>query len=47
MATLILETEPIASPFILTNDKLTVDLADDPSLSVPLAWYPQCDAHFT
>jgi Protein of unknown function (DUF2442) len=41
MTTLILETEPIANQVAITNDKLTVELADGRSLSVPLAWYPR------
>jgi Protein of unknown function (DUF2442) len=41
MTTLILETEPIANQVTITNDKLTVELADGRSLSVPLTWYPR------
>ena len=41
MTTLILETEPIANQVTITTDKLTVDLADGRSLSVPLFWYPR------
>ena len=41
MTTLVLETEPIAVHVTVTEDKLTVDLADGRSLVVPLAWYPR------
>ena len=41
MTTLVLETEPIAIHVTVTEDKLTVDLADGRSLVVPLAWYPR------
>src|SRR5436305_9663133 len=40
MTTLVLETEPVAVHVTITEDKLTVDLADGRSLVVPLAWYP-------
>jgi hypothetical protein len=40
MTTLVLETEPIAVHVTVTEDKLTVDLADGRSLVVPLARYP-------
>ena len=36
-----LETEPVAIHVTVTEDKLTVDLADGRSLAVPLAWYPR------
>ena len=39
MTTLVLETEPIAVHVTVTEDKLTVDLADGRSLVVPLTWY--------
>lgn len=41
MTTLVLETEPVAIGVTITDDKLTVDLADGRSLVVPLAWYPR------
>lgn len=41
MSTLTLEQEPLAVDLPLTDDRLTVDLADGRSLSVPLAWYPR------
>lgn len=41
MTTLTLEIEPIASQISVTDERLIVDLADDRSLSVPLAWYPR------
>jgi hypothetical protein len=41
MTTLVLETEPVAVHVTVTQDKLTVDLADGRSLVVPLAWYPR------
>ena len=41
MTTLVLETEPAAVHVTVTEDKLTIDLADGRSLVVPLAWYPR------
>ena len=41
MTTLVLETEPVAVHVTVTEDKLTVDLADGRSLVVPLTWYPR------
>ena len=41
MTTLVLETEPVAVHVTVTEDKLTVDLADGRSLIVPLVWYPR------
>lgn len=41
MTTLTLETEPIANQVTVTDQKLTVDLVDGRSLSIPLAWYPR------
>jgi len=41
MTTLTLEIEPIANQISVTDERLIVDLADDRSLSVPLAWYPR------
>jgi hypothetical protein len=41
MTPLVPETEPMAVHVTVTEDKLTVDLADGRSLIVPLAWYPR------
>ena len=41
MTTLILETEHIIKQVSFTNEKLTVDLADGRSISIPLCWYPR------
>lgn len=41
MTTLVLETEPVAVHVTVTEDKLTVDLADGRSLMVPMVWYPR------
>jgi hypothetical protein len=41
MTTLVLEKEPVAVHVTVTEDKLTVDLADGRSLVVPLDWYPR------
>lgn len=41
MTTLVLEEDPQAVGVLLTNDALTVALADGRSLTVPLAWYPR------
>ena len=41
MTTLVLETAPVAVHVTVTEDKLTVDLADGRSLIVPLVWYPR------
>ena len=41
MTTLVLETEPVAVHVTVTEDKLTVDLADGRSMVVPLVWYPR------
>ena len=41
MITLTLETEPIAPCVTCTAEKLIVDLADSPSLSVSLEGYPR------
>ena len=32
---------PIAQNVVVTDDRLTVDLSDGRSISVPLAWYPR------
>lgn len=34
-------TTPLATAVEVTDDTLTVDLADGRSVSVPLAWYPR------
>lgn len=39
MSTLVLEMEPIAAGVAVTDDDLTVDLADGRNMHVPLAWY--------
>ncbi|PZD75469.1 hypothetical protein C1752_00158 [Acaryochloris thomasi RCC1774] len=43
MTSLILETLdiPEAQQVTITDDSLTVDLADGRTISVPLAWYPR------
>jgi len=41
MTTLVLETEPAALEIEVTAEKLSVELADGRSISVPLAWYPR------
>lgn len=41
MSTLVLEIEPLAVEVSVTNEQLTVDLADGRRLIVPLAWYPR------
>ena len=41
MSTLVLEIEPVAVKVTVTDDDLTVDLADGRSIVVPLAWYPR------
>ena len=41
MTTLVLETEPVAVSVTVTDEKVTVDLADGRSLIVPLEWYPR------
>ena len=41
MTTLVLETEPVAVHVTVTDDKVTIDLADGRSLTVPLVWYPR------
>lgn len=38
---LVLETEPMAVAVTVTDEKLTVDLADGRSIVVPLEWYPR------
>ena len=41
MTTLVLETIPVAVAVTVTDEKLTVELADGRTLAVPLAWYPR------
>jgi hypothetical protein len=41
MSTLVLETEPLATALTVTDEELTVDLADGRRIMVPLAWYPR------
>jgi hypothetical protein len=42
MNTLMIEIQtPKAQNIIVTDDTLTVDLADGRTISVPLAWYPR------
>ncbi|MCK6622445.1 MAG: DUF2442 domain-containing protein [Calditrichaceae bacterium] len=40
MTTLVLEIEPAISG-VVSDEELTVNLADGRSISVPLAWYPR------
>jgi hypothetical protein len=41
MSTLVLETEPLAKAVSITDEELTVELADGRRIMVPLAWYPR------
>jgi hypothetical protein len=41
MSTLVLETEPLAKSVAVTDEELTVELADGRRIIVPLAWYPR------
>ncbi len=41
MNTLMLEIEPIALDVMVTDKKLTIDLADGRTIVVPLTWYPR------
>lgn len=41
MTTLVLEIEPAISGVVVSDEELTVNLADGRSISVPLAWYPR------
>ena len=41
MTTLVLETDPLAKAVVVTDDELTVELADGRRITVPLAWYPR------
>jgi Protein of unknown function (DUF2442) len=41
MTTLQLEQEPVATHVVVFEDRLTVELVDGRTLSVPLEWYPR------
>jgi hypothetical protein len=41
MSTLVLETEPLATTVIVTDEELTAVLTDGRRIAVPLAWYPR------
>ena len=41
MSTLVLDVEPVAVEVSVTDDDLTVRLADGRRISIPLAWYPR------
>ena len=41
MSTLVLETDPLAKAVVVTDEELTVELADGRRIMVPLAWYPR------
>ena len=41
MSTLVLETDPVATAVTVTDEDLTVTLADGRRIMVPLAWYPR------
>jgi hypothetical protein len=41
MSTLVLEIEPLATTVAVTDDDITVHLADGRRIAVPLAWYPR------
>ena len=41
MTTLVLETEPAVLEVEVTAERLTVELTDRRTISVPLAWYPR------
>jgi hypothetical protein len=41
MSTFVLETEPLVKGVGVTDDDLTVGLADGRRIIVPLAWYPR------
>jgi hypothetical protein len=41
VTTLVLETEPLAKAVAVTDEELTVELADGRRIIVPLAWYPR------
>jgi hypothetical protein len=41
MSTLTLENDPLATAVVVTEEDLTLDLADGRRIVVPLAWYPR------
>ncbi len=41
MSTLVLEIDPLATTVAVTDDDITVGLADGRRIVVPLAWYPR------
>jgi len=41
MSTLVLEIDPLATTIAVTDEDITVDLADGRRIVVPLAWYPR------
>ena len=41
MTTLVLETMPAVVAVTVTDEKLSVELADGRTLTTPLAWYPR------
>lgn len=41
MTTLMLENDPVAVSVVVTDDKLVVELMDERSIAIPLAWYPR------
>lgn len=41
MASLLLETEPVAARVEVSDERLTVYLDDGRAISVPLEWYPR------
>ena len=41
MTTLVLETEPLATNVVVSEDELVIDLSDGRRIVVPTAWYPR------
>ena len=41
MTSLVIDTMPTASSVAVTDEKLTVELSDGRTLSVPLSWFPR------
>jgi hypothetical protein len=41
MNTLTLENDPLATAVSITDEELTLELADGRRITVPLAWYPR------
>lgn len=41
MTTLVLETEPLATHVEVSDERLTVSLADGRAVSVPIEWFPR------